>query len=540
MELKEILANEDPALVAEVLASDPELSAWAADMESSGYFNFIARPDRPEDFDQQHSFVYNRDPVSFLVGGNAAGTTEAAAAKAANFMLRDQMPPRCNTPFWVIGNTYDQVCDVCWSEKLLGHGHIPSCEIEWDRISWLNKKTGRPSVVPLKPWPGSYKHRNWSIHFKSYEQGRTALQAASIGGFWFSEQFPLDLFLETLRGCRDYMFAGGQFAEFTPIDPDLCLWVEKVMDDPPPGWAFYRANTACNKENLAEGWFDQFFGTVPDEILETRLTGALATFEGTIYQKFNPLVHVVPESKVKLTTGMYHWMGTDWGASQEHPHVTIWAARDGLGNWIVYDEYFSVDQTAITMDHVSRIVEKSALHGWPMEEGRLNLSDQIFYRQNYADPSRPGEINEFNFRGIPTAPASNDVHKGINTVRSLLKSPPEGGPPKLLISERCEHLIEQMRKYRWLRGRRPSEGRFLNPAAPQAAPLKRDDDACDALRYLLFSVTRSEGAVPSSQSHRDYVKTHKHIQLRRSNEKRKDVTGNAGMRMRTRDGWFRS
>ncbi len=498
-------------VAAEIAAEEPAIADWLTGVEEGWFLrDFVPRPDRPEVFDEQAGFCFNRDPVSFLIGGNAAGTTEAAAYKTANYLLRDQPPPRKNTPFWIISNTYDQVCDVCWLEKLEGHGHIPDCEINWDGVSWLNKAKGWPKSVPLKPWPGR-PGRNWQIVFKSYEQGRRALQASSIGGFWFSEQFPLPLFLETLRGCRECMFPGGQFAEFTPVEPELSLWVEAVMEDPPKGWRFYRANTEENEVNLAEGWLEQFLSVIPEEMRDSRMTGALAGFEGVIYQSFMPAIHVIDEKHILFPSGAYHAMGTDWGASIEHPHATIWAYRDGMGDWVIYDEYWSASQNKITLDHVTEVLARCEAWGWPVEEldpkdskpphKRLRLENTASYGLNYADPSRPGEINEWNVRGIPTAPARNAIFEGIDCVRTLLGVNPATRRPRLLISKNCKHLIQEIRKYRWMRGRRPEQGNYLNPKVALAQPLKRDDDCADALRYLLFSLSQANRRQPSSVRH---------------------------------------
>ena len=148
-------------------------------------------------------------------------------------------PPRPDTPFWVISEQYYQACSVCWKEKLCDQQFLPPCNVDWDRIQWFKPNLGWPFIVPLiKNEFGN----NWMLEFKSFGQGRAAMQARSIGGFWFSEQFPWELFVETLRGCREYMFRGGQFAEFTPIDPELCVAIEKQLDNPPRGWKFYRLN----------------------------------------------------------------------------------------------------------------------------------------------------------------------------------------------------------------------------------------------------------------------------------------------------------
>jgi len=488
-----------------------------------------------------------------------SGTTAAAAWKTANFLLRQQPPPRKNTPFWVISNTYEQVMGVCWAEKLSGQQFIPDCEVEWDGIRWYDSKRGLPFSVPLKPWPGR-PGKNWVLEFKSYEQGRRSMQARSIGGFWFSEQFPLDIFLEVLRGCREYMFPGGQFAEFTPIDPELCIWVEKVMDDPPEGWKFYRANTACNVANLADGWFDQFFATVPGELIQTRMTGALATFVGCIYPSFNPAVHVSADV-FAFPLNITHMRAVDWGASEEHPHATLWGYADGMGDWFIYDEYLSADQTRITIDHAVEIMARSIFWGWPppwhvfvesedpilrrfcdLVAQRLEeISDSRYgwfeqwrrdphntptlrpldtFGYTYADPSRPGEMTAFTRYGVQMAPASNDVYQGINCVRGLLKIGPYSGKPRLWIHPRCSHLVEELRKYRWRKGRTAADGNVLNPEVAKPVPMKRDDDLADCLRYLVFSPTRGLQEQPTSVDHREVSAPRQSIRFNRNGNRR--------------------
>lgn len=455
------------------------------DLENTAFLNFVPRPDDPANFDQQASFCYNRDSVSFLIGGNAAGTTEAAAYKTALFLLTQQEPPRPDTPFWILSNNYQQTCATCWQEKLLGHGHIPKQEVDWNRITWISRAKGWPERVPLKPWKKGSRN-NWCIEFKSYDQGRQALQARSIGGFWFSEQFPAEIFIEVFRGCREYMFPGSMFCEFTPIDPVLCVWVEKIMENPPKGWAFYRANTQKNVSNLADGWFDQFFASVSDEMLQVRMTGALATFEGVIYPSFSQSVHVCePED---IPAGVFHHRAIDWGASAEHPFVCLWGYVDGEGNWTIYDEYWNTSQERLLSDHIHEIEERSYAWGYPLDYAR-----NPYYGACFADPSRPDNIAAFNAAGVWIEPASNDVFNGIECVRVHLKTNPVTRRPKLRIFNTCKHLIEEMRMYRWKRSKKATDGGVLNPVAAVPAPLKRDDDTVDALRYMLFSAQMQEG-----------------------------------------------
>lgn len=482
------------------MAADPILSAWGESHESA-YRKFVPRADRPEMFDEQAGFVGSKDTVAFLLAGNASGKTSAAANKCANFLLREQPPPRKDTPFWILSDTMDVVTSICWGEKLMGEGHIPRVEVDWDRITWHNQKEGQPKSVPLLPWPkhkGGHPEKNWKIEFKSYDQGRRALQGRGIGGFWFSEQFPVGIFTEVMVRCRQYLFPGGQFAEFTPLEPELCIWLEKVLEDCPPKWGFYRCNTECNRENLADGAIESFMATVPDELIETRMRGALASFSGTIYTNFAVPVHVLPNSEMsRFPPGVCHALGTDWGASVEHPQVTIFGCMDGIGDWWIYDEYWSTDQRTL-FEHAQKVVEKAKAWGWPIRErfcepiGRPidTIVPGINYGLNFCDPSRPGNINEWTQYGVPSGPAVNDVYDGINEIRRLLKVNDVTGKPKIFIAKRCSHLIEEMRKYRWRRAKRAIEGNLLNPAAAKPEPLKRDDDCVDAMRYLIKTYGR--------------------------------------------------
>ena len=506
----------------EAIGRDPVLSAWldmrlqhiqAQNWHGNGWSAFVPRPDKPEEFDQQHSFVYDRVPMAWCIGGNASGTTECAAAKSARFLLYDQPPPRKDTPFWVASDSYEQVMKTCWVEKFLAHGHIPDCEIDWPRVTWHDLKAGLPKQVPLKPWPGpEHRGKNWVIVFKSYDQGRHHFQSESLGGFWFSEQFPYEIFVETLRGCREYMFPGGQIVEFTPVDPELSVWVEELMEDCPVGWKFYRCNTELNKDNLAEGWFEQFIGTVPDEMLDTRLTGAIATFEGVIYQTFDRSIHVKDFDRNRPPRGAYHARATDWGASLEHPYVTVWGYRDGPGDWYLYDEYWSVDQRKIVGDHAVEVRERSYGWGWP----KPGVDDANF-GPNYADPSRPDCINEFNQRGVVTMQAANDVYRGIDCVRSLLKVNPYTHRPRLFIHPELKHTIQEHRKYRWKTRRRVRGSMLENPEViAKPVPLKKEDDCCDAVRYLLFTESLNVNEPAQSADYRKEDERRRCVQLQRT------------------------
>lgn len=475
-------------------------------VDRRNFVEFQPRPDDPERYDQQTSFFESQSKgVIFLVGGNGAGTTECALAKVAKFILYDQPPPRYDTPFWIISNSYETVCESAWKEKLWGHGFIPPFEVDWPRVTFLNSNSDWPSRVPLKPWkktPG----RNWVLEFKSYEQGRRMMQARSLGGFCFIEQFPWVLLTEVLRGCREYSFSGNKICEFTPIEPGLTDELEEMMVEEtlPPGWEVYRANTDCALEagHVTKEWYDTFFGMVPDEMLETRKRGEWPTYEGVIYPGFNPYVHCCNIVDRPFPPNVRHRRFIDWGSGPENPFVCLWAFITGSGVTCVYDEYYSNDISKTIIDHLCEVHDR-----WPWPAGNPS------YGTTWADPSDPGyfriagKLSEYApkspetgkplYSDISISAARNAVLEGIEHVAFLLKRHPgivspwfdgddeldERGCPRILIDHGCKHTKREMRSYRW----RKSNPMGLNPKAAKREPLKRNDHTCDALRYGVFS-----------------------------------------------------
>src|SRR5690606_26205301 len=139
------------------------------------------RPDNPDAGDEQTSYYESSKLVTIALGGNGSGKTFVGAQKVVRFLCEQQPPPKPNTLFWVIGPTLERTCNAAWDQKL--SQIIPREWVDWDRITWENSNRNFPRAVPLKPWAG-HPGRNWTIEFKSTDQGRDAMQAAAIGGAW--------------------------------------------------------------------------------------------------------------------------------------------------------------------------------------------------------------------------------------------------------------------------------------------------------------------------------------------------------------------
>jgi hypothetical protein len=270
------------------------------------------------------------------------------------------------------------------------------------------------------------------------------------------------------------MFPGSCFAEFTPTDPELCLWVEAIIDNPPPGWKVYRLNTECNTA-ISREWLQIFKASIPREMWDTRLTGALPTWEGAIFETFSRERNVIPRGSVRFGPHWKFFGGIDWGASREHPFAAVFGARNLEGEWVVFEEVWNNQPDKTMAEHLASVKEVSQ---------RLRIHPVFF-----ADPSRPDCIMQALEMGlqvfpVPRAGVRSVLLESIDLVRTLLAAD-ESGTPKLKITENCRHCIDELRRYRW---RRPPRGIWQSVAPPE--PVKRDDDTVDALRYMIWGATR--------------------------------------------------
>lgn len=473
------------------------------------YYTFQPRPDQPERYDQQTAFLQSQHPgVTFLLGGNGAGTTTLALRKAVDFML-ETPPPRRDTPFWIIAESYEQTLNVAWKEKLHNLGHLPPQEIEWERIRWYKPNNDWPFSVPLRDHPDC-PGKNWQIVFKSYAQGRGKMQAESIGGFCFIEQFPWGLLEEVVRGCREYDFVGNKIAEFTPVDPAMSVKLQEMEESNklPEGWAIYRANTECAMEagHIKAQWFHQFFGMIPEAMKQVRMKGLWGGFEGAVYPEFDTAIHCLPAGW-NIPSACHHRRMIDWGFGIDNAFVCLWGCRNGIGQWFIYDEYYSNETRFTVVDHLKAIADQQL---WP---------NNPYYGVTWADPSNlnchriAARLTDYapGYESINCQAAANSVDEGIEHIKWMLKPDPalamEDGKsqPRLFIDRQaCPNLVRQMRTYRRVRSSKIG----LNPRDAPDEVLKSDDHAVDALRYGLFSEASMQGITPTTMARKHSPQSH--------------------------------
>jgi phage terminase large subunit-like protein len=495
------------------------------------FFSFRPRPDQPKKYDEQTSFMNSEHPgVTFLLGGTGAGTTSCGLAKAVRFMMKTP-PPRKDTPFWILSESFEDTISTCWKEKLHQQGHLPPNCVEWERINWYKPNLDLPFSVPIKSWgynpDGTPKNKvcpngNWTVTFKSYEQGRQKLQGQSIGGFLFVEQFPFGLLEEVLGRCREYSFTGNKLAEFTPIDPERSVKLQEMEENNelPDGWAIYRANTEVALEcgHVSKQWFDQFFGMLSPQMRRIRTKGLWGAYEGAVYPEFDAKIHCV-RGNYPMPVACHHRRSFDWGSGAQNAFCCLFMCKTGHGLWYIYDEYYSTEPLS-TVEHLKRVSDQ---HHWPKHNP--------YYGNAWGDPSGldrfriAAQLDELapGYDAIAVQSANNSVEEGIEHIRWMLEpteamSGVDGEPkPRLIINQdNCPNLVREMRTYRRYRPVSTS----VNAVAAKDAPLKIGDHAVDALRYCCWSEACTSGMIPRTIARQHSANRHG-IQLQSSKFDRK-------------------
>lgn len=414
------------------------------------YYAFRPRPNLPGEFDEQSAFIDDfKSSFSICLGGTGSGKTAAAAHKTARYIL-ETPPMRPRLPFWVIGESFDQVCQAAWVEKL--SQIIPAeCIAGYE---WYRTKRRWPYAVLLKH-PTIPDEIGWVLEFKSYEQGFGGMKAVSIGGYWCNEELPYHLVFEIQGRCRDYDSPG--WADFTPVENKDPEWGNSY-DNPPDGWKFYHLNSLKNTA-LAPGFMERYLRSIPEDLREMRTIGKFTSLAGAVFKEFRKSIHVIEPFRIP-----HDWRkvrGLDFGYND--PTACVWVARDRDNRFYVYDEHYR-DQTLIA-DHVKAINKRD----WDYI--------QPWYGPTYSDHDAQCR-GEYAIQGIPCTPSRKAINPGIELLRSLMMVKGDGRP-QLYIFSNCENLIREIQGYRW------AEGTASRNAKDE--PLDVANHAIDAMRYAIYS-----------------------------------------------------
>lgn len=355
------------------------------------------------------------------------------------------------------------------------------------KAAWLSKNPEIPRSISIDN--GSY------LGFKSAEMGREKYQSDTLDFVCMDEEHPGSI-LEEIR-ARLINRGGDLYWGCTPINREPAM-LELAGE---PGTLVVRASTIdAARSGIGDlAAVQALADSLPDRQRRVRIEGEAGKLEGLVYPEFEPQVHVLsPREGHLVTTGgerRYPWpLPATWNryASIDfgYSHATaipFCSVDPGDGTVVVERCPYA---TGIRASRWAELIPELIPH--------RRLTAALF-----ADPSAADQRAELAAKGIGTFAADNSILQGIESVERYLSARGAGRPKLYFVLHGedaprheavgrmdCHSLIQEIKRYQY--PKQDGAG-----AARKDLPVKREDDAMDALRYLILHIEKLWGGPPT-------------------------------------------
>jgi phage terminase large subunit len=249
------------------------------------------------------------------------------------------------------------------------------------------------------------------------------------------------------RGPRHWLFLAG----VRHLDPET---QEPFRDS--EKWARLNWSAYDNTENLPKEYL-KTLEALPEVMRDRMLKGVWRSNEGAVYDEFNEDIHVVDDFNIPADWKRIR--AVDFGYT--NPFVCLWGALDPDGRLYLYREHYQAKvRTALHAEKIKKFSENEKIF--------LTVADHD-----------AGERAELQAGGIYTQPAKKNVQQGIQAVKNRL-AVQEDGKPRLFFCKSMSNTLSEIYDYLW-----EPDNRDLNA---KEAPVKMNDHAMDALRYMVMCI----------------------------------------------------
>lgn len=252
------------------------------------------------------------------------------------------------------------------------------------------------------------------------------------------------------------------FAAMNPSHPKhkIKQWIDRAEEGDPNYYALHF--TLADNPYVNEEYKNRIRDSSTGIFYKRNYLGLWCLAEGAIFDFFDSKIHVVHRPPASAE---YWVVGIDYGASNPFACLLIGVStgrhnQTGKVMWVEKEYYW---------DHKKK--ERQKTNSELADDVQEFLQDYDV-KSIYIDPSAASFKTELRKRGLKPVDANNDVEEGIRMMSSEMKR------GVLFICSECKNTIREIESYVW------------DPRASEKGydePLKKDDHAIDALRYVIAS-----------------------------------------------------
>ena len=344
----------------------------------------------------------------------------------------DQMKARAgiipNSKIAYLSNTYQQSRDIAWEQlkkDCINAGTLNEARLE---IKLVNG-----SQIVLRGWESVETLRGQAFDLIVVDE------VASMSNFWVNWHEVLRPTLTDTKGEVIFISTPKGFNHFY----DLC---NLELTDKDFKTFHY---TSYDNPHIPADELDRAKETLPPDRFAQEYEASFQKTQGLVYKEFSREKHLYSD----LPTGRFEKLGgIDFG--YRNPAAVLDIRFDGEMVW-VDDEWYKTERTDAQISDYVKACSFNAV---------------------YPDPENAGGIEELRRKGVnvrEVIKGKGSVKAGIQMIRELLIR------NKLKVNKRCVNLISEFEMYSYDENR--------NERNEQEDPIKANDHALDALRYVISS-----------------------------------------------------
>ena len=243
-------------------------------------------------------------------------------------------------------------------------------------------------------------------------------------------------------------------------------WIDKAKEKNILHLHFTMDDNPSLDEDTKERYRKMFVGV----FYQRFILGLWVLAEGIIYHNFDKDKHTIDEKELPNNFDFYY-VTSDYGIT--NPQVFLLCGIKyikGIPHLYLINEYYNTGTKKNKYGKEEKIVKTDTL----FLEDYKNFVGDLNIRKTIIDPSATSLINLFKENNIKVKEADNTVVDGINLVLNWLE---EGRIH--IVAKRCPNIIKEFFSYIW--DEKAQE-------RGEDKPVKTNDHALDALRYLLMTV----------------------------------------------------